>query len=73
MNNPITPRRLLWPLAQASVILLMGPVILSLGGNEDLTFAAAVASLRFTGPLAVVVLCGQFLLRWTGPGEERLW
>lgn len=63
---------MLWPMAQALVILLMGPIILSLGGTEELTFAAAVASFRFTGPLALVVLCGQMLLRWSGPGEEGL-
>jgi hypothetical protein len=63
-------RLLLWPLTQAGVVLLMGPVILALAGNGAVTWAAALASLRFTAPLAAVVVGGQLLLRWSGPGTE---
>jgi hypothetical protein len=60
----------LWLLAQAAVIALMGPVILVLSGTVELTWARALASFRFTGPLAVVILAGQLLLRWSATTEE---
>jgi hypothetical protein len=63
-------RTLLWPLAQAAVIVLMGPVILALSGLVELTWARALASVRFTGPLAIVVFGGQVLLRWSATTEE---
>jgi hypothetical protein len=73
MRRTVRPRPLLWPLAQALVIVLMGPVILVLAGTGDMTLAAAVASFRFTGPLAAVVFGGQVLLRWSEPeGEANL-
>jgi hypothetical protein len=59
----------LWPLAQAAAIALMGPVILVLSGTVELTWARALASFRFTGPLAVVILAGQLLLRWSATTE----
>jgi hypothetical protein len=61
---------MLWPLAQAAVIALMGPVILALSGTVELTWARALASFRFTGPLAAVILAGQLLLRWSATTEE---
>jgi hypothetical protein len=57
----------LWPLAQAIAIVLMGPVILVLGGAGELTWTAALASFKLTGPLALVILGGQLLLRWSAP------
>jgi hypothetical protein len=65
-------RLLLWPLAQAIVIVLMGPVILALAGTSDVTWASTLASFRFTGPLGAVVFGGQLLLRWSDiSGETR--
>jgi hypothetical protein len=64
---------LLWPLAQAVAVVLMGPVILALGGTAAVTWASALASFKFTGPLGLVVFGGQALLRWsefTGEVEQ---
>jgi hypothetical protein len=60
---------LLWPLAHAAAIVLMGPVILAMGGG-DVTWPAALATFRFTGPLGAVVFGGQVLLRWSEPRQE---
>lgn len=65
--NMRTLTELLWPLAQATAIVLMGPVIMVLGGADELTWATALASFRLTGPLALVILGGQLLLRWSAP------
>jgi len=70
MNLTGNLRMLLWPLAQAATIVLMGPVILALAGNSDVSWSAAIASFRFTGPLGAVVFGGQVLLRWSEPKQE---
>lgn len=70
MNRMANLRMLLWPLAQAATIVLMGPVILALAGNTDISLSAALATFRFTGPLGAVVFGGQVLLRWSEPKQE---
>jgi hypothetical protein len=60
----------LGPLAQAAAVVLMGPVILALSGSVDVTWARALASLKFTAPLGLVIFGGQLLLRWSATTEE---
>jgi hypothetical protein len=63
-------RAMLWPLTQAAAVVVMGPVILALSGSVEVTWARALDSFRFTGPLGAVIFGGQLLLRWSATTEE---